>query len=426
VKKALIVVIAIVVVGGIAAAVVGSRLLKQRGASAKVSLGAVERTDLTAVVSAPGRVSPATSVNLSAEVPGRIMELAVEEGDRVEKGQLLLRLDDARYRSAVAQATASLASSRANLTLSRARLEKAEKDVARYEGLARNELTSVSALEAAQTDRRVYAAEVEARQEEVKRAEATLEVARDDLAKTVYRAPLDGVISRLNVEEGENVVVGTMNNPGTVILTVANLGVMEVEAEVSETDVIRVDVGQPVEISVDALRDETFAGTVVAVGNSGRTTGSGTVDAATHFQVRVQFDAVERRLRPGMTADVDIRTETREGVLTVPIQALVARSRGTLLDARKTAKLDPGPREAPEEMEGDDLDQWRKEVVEGVYLRRDGVADFVELTTGIAGDTRIEAEGELAEGDELVTGPFRVLRTLAEGTRLKERQGGEN
>lgn len=422
-----------ILIGGgvlLLAAIVVANLVRSKAPSVEARFSPVERRDVTATISAPGRVRAVSSVDLSAEVPGRVVELNVEEGDSVRAGDLLLRLDDDQYRSRVEQADAALRSARANLALSEARQEKTKSDLARLQALKEKALASEQAVEQALTDNRVQVADVDSRRQEVSRYEAALADARDNLEKTVYRAPVSGVVSRLNVEKGEIVITGTMNNPGTVILTIADLSQMEVEAEVDETDVVYVRAGQRASITVDAIPDTTFEGTVSSVGNSGRVQGAGGTDQVINFEVIVRFDHSDPRLKPGMTADIEVQTRTHPGVLAVPIQSLVARSRGRLEDDRKAAagkekgKAQAPPDTAslapPDSLDQEDRDKWRKEVVEGVYKVVDGEARFVPVETGIADETHIEVRGDLKEGDEVVSGPYKVLRELKEGTRIKK------
>jgi HlyD family secretion protein len=428
VKRWLLVALAVVVLGVILVV----NLTRSREPSIKARIAQVERDDLVSRITAPGRVQAVSSVDISAEVPGRIEVLSVAEGDSVTKGQLLLQLDDAQYQSRVDQAEAALQSARAGFRLSEARLEKLAKDKDRLEAMFSRDLASPEAVEGARTDYRVQDADLEARRQEVSRAEAAVSDARDNLKKTIYRAPVSGIVSRLNVEAGEIALVGTMNNPGTVILTIADLSLMEVEAEVDETDVVHVAPGQTAEISVDAFPDTTFAGTVITVGSSGRSRGLGTADEAINFEVKVRFDSFDPRLKPGMTADVDIETSTRTDVLAIPIQALVARSRGTLeRDLRALARRHKQdvPVSPADSLSDTEKEKWEKEIVEGVYKLVDDKAVFVELVSGIADDTRIEISGEIAEGDRVVSGPYRVLRELKEGTKIeemKQRGGGQD
>lgn len=422
------------------AVIVIANLKKSDGESVEARIAEVERGDITSRISAPGAVRAVSSVNISAEVPGRIVELAIAEGDSVVQGQLLLRLDDAQYKSRVEQAEAAYRSAQASLVLSETRLEQYANDKNRLVSLADQNLASAEAVERADTDYRVQLADIEARREEVARLSAGRADARDNLEKTVYRAPVAGIVALLSVEEGEIVITGTMNNPGTVILTIADLSVMEVEAEVDETDVVNVEVGQTAEITVDAIPDTAFAGTVATVGNSGRRRGGGAADEVINFEVKVRFDSGDTRLKPGMTADVDVETRTRTDVLTVPIQALVARSRGQLEKDRRSATrkerkskedddesaADTAASASDDGMSDEELTKWEKEAVEGVFKIVDDKAVFVELHTGIADDNRIEVTGDLAEGDEVVNGPYRVLRELKEGTEVKELKGRDS
>ena len=415
---------AVVVLG----AIVVVNLKKNDTPSVSAKLGAVERRNLTSSISAPGRIRAVSSVDISAEVPGRVVELAVAEGDSVRAGDLLLRLDDAQYRSRVEQAGAAVKSARAGLVLSEARFRQLDKDRTRLVAMAEKNLASAEALEKVQTEYEVLQADVDARRQETARMEAALADARDNLDKTVYRAPANGIVSRLNLEQGEIVMTGTMNNPGTVILTISDLSLMEVEAEVDETDVVNVRPGQPAKITVDAIPDTTFAGRVATVGNSGRQATGASTEEVVNFEVKVRFDSPDPRLKPGMTADVEVETETREQVLAVPIQAVVARSRGVLEKDEKAAlrkhrkkKDEGGSRHAaPDTLKGPARDKWEKEVLEGLFQVVNDKARFVEVKTGIADETMIEITGAAAESMKVVTGPYRVLRDLKEGVRIKE------
>lgn len=421
-KKPWVILLLVFVLGGAAvAAILGKQFLNKRAEVVRVTMSKAAQKDLVSRVSAPGRVQATTSVDISAEVPGRIVELLVAEGDVVERGDLLLRLDDARYRSQVQQTQASLRTATANLELSTARAEKAQKDLVRLERMLEASLASEEAVERARTDLRVLQAEVEARKQERNRTQAALEVSRDDLAKTKYLAPLAGRIARLNVEEGENVIVGTMNNPGTIILSIANLAQMEVEAEVDETDVVSVKPNQPAIIEVDAIPETEFKGRVSTVGNSGRGQARGSIDESVNFEVVIQFDQSDDRLRPGMTAEVDIETETRDNALCVPIQALVARSRGVLEDERIENEGNKDKDDDEAEL-SDEEKERRREVLEGVFKVIDGKAVFTEVEVGIADNAWIEVSGDLQPDDQIVSGPYRVLRNLKEGASVKERR----
>ena len=412
-------------------AIVAFNLAKNDTPSVSAKLGQVEARNITSTITAPGRIRAVASVDISAEVPGRVIELKVAEGDSVRAGDLLLRLDDAQYRSRVDQAQAGLKSTQASLVLAEARLSQLEKDQNRLAALKEKDLASAEALEKVRTDYSVQKAEADARREEVSRMRATLADAEADLRKTVYRSPVSGVVSRLSIELGEIVMTGTMNNPASVILTISDLGLMQVEAEVDETDIVDVHPGQAAKITVDAIPDTSFKGHVVMVGNSGRQNnpGASASEEVVNFEVKVQFDRPDSRLKPGMTADVEVETQMRSEVLAVPIQALVARSRLVLEKDEKIAvkksKKKTLIHAAPDTLKGTAREKWEKEVVEGVFKLVNNEAVFMPVKTGISDEAMIEVTGDLAAGDKVVTGPYRVLKDLKEGVRVKPAKEGE-
>lgn len=412
-------------------AIVAFNLAKNDTPSVSAKLGQVEARNITSTITAPGRIRAVASVDISAEVPGRVIELKVAEGDSVRAGDLLLRLDDAQYRSRVDQAQAGLKSTQASLVLAEARLNQLEKDQNRLAALKEKDLASAEALEKVRTDYSVQKAEADARREEVSRMRATLADAEADLRKTVYRSPVSGVVSRLSIELGEIVMTGTMNNPASVILTISDLGLMQVEAEVDETDIVDVHPGQAAKITVDAIPDTSFKGHVVMVGNSGRQNnpGASASEEVVNFEVKVQFDRPDSRLKPGMTADVEVETQMRSEVLAVPIQALVARSRLVLEKDEKIAvkksKKKTLIHAAPDTLKGTAREKWEKEVVEGVFKLVNNEAVFMPVKTGISDEAMIEVTGDLAAGDNVVTGPYRVLKDLKEGVRVKPAKEGE-
>ena len=412
-------------------AIVAFNLAKNDTPSVSAKLGEVVSKSITSTITAPGRIRAVASVDISAEVPGRVVELKVAEGDSVKEGDLLLRLDDAQYRSRVDQASAALKSAQASLVLAEARLSQLEKDQNRLAALNEKDLASAEALEKARTDYTVQRAEDDARREEVSRMRATLADAQADLRKTVYHSPVSGIVSRLSIELGEIVMTGTMNNPASVIMTVADLGMMQVEAEVDESDIVDVHPGQPAKITVDAIPDTTFKGHVVMVGNSGRQNnpGASASDEVVNFEVKVQFDRPDVRLKPGMTADVEVETQTHAEVLAVPIQALVARSRLSLENdekaAAKKSKKKLTIHAAPDSLKGPAREKWEKEVVEGVFKLVNNESVFMPVKTGISDEAMIEVRGDLASGDKVVIGPYRVLKDLKEGVKVKPAKEGE-
>jgi HlyD family secretion protein len=340
-------------------------------------------------------------------------------------------------RSRVREAAAALEAARSTLRLSEATYEQSDANLRRREALFEKKLVSPEEVESARTQRSADRARVEANREEVQRAQATLTGTQDNLRKTTFTAPIPGTVTQLAIEQGEIVVTGTMNNPGTVILTIADMSAMQVEADVDETDVSSVAMAQPATVKVDAFPDLTLTGHVTEIANSPKISQAGTQEQQTNFEVDIAIESPPPSLRPGMTADVEIRTAKKDGVLTVPIQSVVMRTREELQPPRRgraaaaekkrtaaraagtsgsasAAPTDTGTAAAPADTAGKP-----NEELKGVFVIADGIVQFRRVTTGIASDTDFEVAGELKPGDKVVTGPFRVLRTLKPGARVK-------
>ncbi len=427
-KRILIIGLAVVALG----AIVVLNLKKNAGPKAsEVRLETVETRTIIATVRAPGRVQPSEFVNLSAQVPGRIVELAVAEGDTVEAGRLLIRLDDTQYRAALESARAAAKSAEATVRLSEARVERSRQNLDRQKRMEKDKLVSPEAIEIAETDLKIAEAELSARRQDYARATSQVTSAADDLSKTVYKAPTGGIVSQLNVKQGEIVITGTMNNPGTVILTIADQSRMQVEAEVDETDVVDIRIGQPVKITVDAMPDTSFPGTVTQIGASATLSASATAESATNFQVKVLFNDDIGELRPGMTADVEITTATRENALAIPIASLVARDPKTIERQKKEYERRLAGDKAGKDKDSDDeaedtsASAGETKLVEGVFVNRDGTAFFEPLRTGISDDTHIEVEGSIEAKQSIVTGPFQTLRELKHGAPVKPIKQGK-
>jgi len=386
---------------GLAAIVVVALLVGQgieRKDTTDVTVDRVERATIVSKVSGPGRVRAETTVQISSSLMGRIVDLRVDEGDVVSEGDLLLRLDDVYYSSQVEQARAGVERTRAELTKAKRELQDAEEQFAK-ELISEKEHSDFVAVEASY-------------RQALEEARALLRAAEDQLDKTVFYSPIDGVITSLAVEEGENVVTGTMNQPGTVIMTISDLSNMEVEAEIDETDIVDVAVGQGAEVDVEALADTLLAGEVTEVGNSGIASMAGTEQEVTNFLVTVLLDDVHPGLKPGMTATVDVVTATRENALNVPIQSVVSRAPSEL------EKEDEGDSEEKPRSSRSQKDE--EDEIEGVFVvSEEDQAQFVPVTTGVADELSIEVEGDLKEGQRVVSGPYRVLRTLKNGQDLK-------
>ncbi|MFI5370167.1 MAG: efflux RND transporter periplasmic adaptor subunit [Candidatus Eisenbacteria bacterium] len=409
-------------------ALVGANLARQSGANTtSVQLGKVRQEDVTSRVRSPGKIEPKTQVKVSADVMGKIRKLSVKEGDPVRSGQLMLQLDDTQYQAMLGQAEAALSTARARQKEAASGFRITSANYERQRSLhERNLLSDAEWDQATSTFESARAAEAAADQE-VERATAAVTAAADNVRKTRFTAPFDGVVSALNVEQGEVVITGTMNNPGTEILTVSDLSRMLVRADVDETDIVDIKLGQKAKITVDALPDTSFPGTVTEIGNTAKRSATSTIEGQTNFEVKVVFDQTVPQVRPGMTADVEIETATHKNTVAVPIQSVVVRTQREL--DRAAHKTKPGAKtETPKSKfevtaEQDTAGKKDKEIT-GVFVVKDGVAKFVPVRTGIASETMIEVFGDLKNSDTIVTGPYKALRELKPDGKVKPETGG--
>jgi len=307
--------------------------------------------------------------------------------------------------------------------MAEAALEQSEAVWKRKQSLSGQNLVSPEELDQARTQRNADKARVDAGHEEVERASATLQAAEDNLKKTRFESPIDGTVTQLSIERGEIVVTGTMNNPGTVILTVADLARMKVEADVDETDVSAVSLQQTAKVKVDAIPDTTLTGRVTEIANSPSIQDAATQEQQTNFTVDIMIDRPPASLRPGMTADVEIKTATKDSVLYVPIQSVVIRSQEELDAAARKGK--PGKRPKGEDKAAatatpaKGAKDPKAEEIKGVFVIDKGIAEFRRVKPGIASDTDFEVSGDLKAGEKVITGPHKVLRTLRPGQKVK-------
>lgn len=409
-------------IGGAALVVLFAAVAVLRPRPAKsVQVAEATRQKLIAVVKAPAAIEPETIVNISAELIGRVVQLAVQEGQQVKRGQLLLRIDPASYEEQTRQAEALLAGAEARLRGATATWQVAKPNYERRKALFAQKLLSPGEMELAERDFQTTQAEYEAFGQEVSRARAALRAARDQLSKTVYTAPIDGVVTELNIEQGEIVMIGTMNNPGTRILSVADLDRMLAKADVDETDVVDLKLGQPAVIEIDAIPDTSFKGRVKEIAQSATRTGLTGSTGETDFEVKVLFDERVPQVRPGMTADVAIETAQRDSALSVPIQAVVSRSEEDL--KRQAGRGKRSQAKTAADPAGTAKGKAREKT--GVFVLVGHKVEFREVTTGIASDTDIEISGSVKPGDKVVTGPYQVLRDLKPGTQVKVEKPGE-
>jgi HlyD family secretion protein len=400
------------------AAIVIANVAKGQGGRQGIQVDDVTLGDISSTVRAPAKVQPETLIKLSANVPGEVVRLDVKEGDQVRKGQFLLQLDPAQYQAQLHQSQAALDGARSSLKLSQVAFERSESLLKRKETLFEKQLVSPEEIEIARTDHNTDKARVDVNTEEVTRATAAVQSAQDNLKKTLFLAPISGTVTQLNVERGEIVMVGTMNNPGTVVLSVADLSRMKVEADVDETDVASVRLGQTAAVKVDALPDTTLTGRVVEIANSPKISELGTQEQQTNFVVDVMIDHPPPTLRPGMTADVEIKTATKTGVLHVPIQSVVVRTPEELAKA-KTGKAAKGNHADAATQSGTADPPKKNEEIKGVFVMVDGEAQFRKVRTGIASDTDLEVTGDVKAKEKVITGPNKVLRQLKPGSKVK-------
>ncbi len=392
-----------------------ANIRQRQKSAAKVETQKVEERELRAVVSASGKIRAKTSVDISASTTGKVVKLAVDEGDRVERGQLLLQIDPTLAETSVRQIEASLGSARATLDLQRANLQQAQQEYDRQRALAEKNLTSQELLQKAKTALDVQQLQVAAAEQEITRFTAMLKSARHELSKVNVLSDISGFVVKRNIEEGENVFVGAFNNPATVLLTIADLSIIEALVEVDETDIVNIRVGQESEVKVDAYPDSSFKGEVTKVGSSpilGAVGGS--QQQATSFEVIVQLNEEIPRVRPGLSCKAEITTGYREKAIAVPIQALTLRKPSELkpLDPKKK-------RGAARATDGEsDTTKVKEKEIQGAFVVAEEKVGYREVKIGIAGDRFFEVLSGLQAGDQVVIGPFSALRRLREGDRV--------
>jgi HlyD family secretion protein len=428
----------------IGAAVVGANFYYQRDRGVQVNTEAIRARDLEAIVSASGKIQPKRQVNISANTMGKVTRLAVEEGQRVKAGQFLLEIDPRslsgqleRGEASIGAAQSSLQQGRTAVDAANINLDLARTNLKRQQELWKDGLTTKESLDRAQNelaareaDLRSREQDIKTREQQIKQEQASLATTRYNLSQVIISSPMDGLVTRRNIEEGETAVVGTMNNAGTVLLTIADMSVLEAEIEVDETDIPNVALGQVAKVKIDAVPDREFKGKVTEIANSPIQTSTNTSGQrqATTFKVVVTIEEQVPDVRPGFTCTAEITTATRKNVVSVPIQALTVRdllytNAGQLVrepPPRRKRSADDATASRPETPEG----HTRKET-EGVFLYQDGKAVFTPLKTGVAGEQYFEVTQGLKAGDQVITGPFASVRELAdgEGVRLPPNNG---
>ncbi|HVK01465.1 MAG TPA: efflux RND transporter periplasmic adaptor subunit [Gemmatimonadales bacterium] len=387
---------------------------KKKNAGTEVRMEQVSRRDLVSAVTASGKIEPQTSVDISADITGRIIEIAVEEGDLVRKGQFLLQIDPAQYQAAVSRAEGVVSSTQATLLQVRASRDQAERDWKRADELIRlgPNLIAPQQAEAAKTALEVAEATYQATRAQLDQSRAGLREAKDNLAKTRLVSPIAGRVVRLAVEEGEVAVPGTFSRETGLLLTIADLSVILAKVQVDETDVVRLTDRDSVEVTIDAYPDSTFVGRVTRVSQSAKLTNtqtaSGSNDRAVDFDVEIRLDDPPGDIRPDLSCTARVITDTRESALSIPIIALTVRDHERVPNENNPA-LDTVSRRRPGEREE-----------EGVFLVQNGVATFRPVKVGIAGDEYFEVVDGLHGGETIVAGTYQAIRDLKDGDKVRE------
>jgi len=465
-KMILVIVGAVALVGLVAGGIIWSK-----GGVVTVQTTKVARENLSAIVTASGEIKPPTAdlANVNASSMGKITEIYVKEGDTVKKGQLLLKTESIQANASVDAQKATVASAKAdveqfaatvqaqqaalntalaNVQTAQANLVRAQQEFKRGEDLLRDRLIAQNEFDTRLNTVKVDQATLEGDQAAVVQQRALLQQAKFNLDsarakvamqqaqlvsaedvrdKTIYTSPLDGIMTSLPVHVGENVVPGVQNTVGSLLYQVSDLAVITAEVKVDETDIVNVKLGQPAEVTIDAIPNKTFKGKVTEIGQSavGRTSGttSGTstttTEEAKDFKVVVTLDDPPPGMRPGLSTTAKITTATRPNAVTIPIQALTVRTRRQLEEEEESSKGGKGKVKAAASQPAASAKDKGKEEVQGVFQLKDGRSVFVPVESGIMGQSDVEVLKGVQPNDEIVSGPFSVLRTLKNHTKVK-------
>jgi HlyD family secretion protein len=414
---------------------IGGAIVAKRRNADKATVVTIEKAlvkTITQIVSATGKIQPEVEVKISPEVSGEIVALPFKEGAAVKKGDLLLSIRPDNYQAQVEQQEAGLLAARATAEQNKAQLSKAREDLERSVTLSARNLIAESEATKTRTDVEVAQASYDSALAQIRRAEGQLKQSRDQLEKTTLYAPINGTVSLLNSERGER-VVATGQFAGTEVMRVADLERMEVRVNVNENDVVNVKVGDLARISIDAYPNRKFAGFVKEIASSAKTTGAGSQEEVTNFQVKIRISEPGVALRPGMSANADIETKTAENVVAVPIQSVTVRSRDGAKTIEQLAEdRDRKDRESQgdgaaasvnEKQQSDRERADRLALQRVVFVRSGDTVKQVSVETGIGDTSHIEIKSGLKAGDEVVTGSFSVItRTLKDGSAIRIEQ----
>jgi len=407
----LVATLVVLAIGGL----VAFRINKKKHEGTEVRLEQVGRRDLVSSVTASGKIEAKTTVDISADITGRIIDISVREGDLVKRGQFLLQIDPAQYQAAVARAHGVVSSTEATLLQTKATRDQEQRAWNRTSQLKQlgEDLITPEAVEQARTALDVAEANFQATKAQLEQARASLQESKDNLAKTRLTSPIAGRVVRLAVEEGEVAVPGTFSRETGLLMTVADLSVILAKVQVDETDVVRLTQNDSVEVTIDAYRDTTFWGRVTKVSHSAKLTptetASGSSDRAVDFDVEITLRNPPPDIRPDLSCTARIITDTRARALSIPIIALTVREHEKI----------------PNESEGgppvDTLRaRFKKKEAEGVFVVRNGVATFRPVKTGVAGEEYFEVMDGLREGETIVGGTYQAIRDLKDGARVRQ------
>jgi len=415
-------------IGLIVLFIVASTIWSKRDKPIPVTTEKAIRKTIVQTVSATGKVQPETEVKISPEVAGEIIELPVEDGKAVKKGDLLVRIKPDSYKALVEQQEAAISSAKATNLQQKATMSKTEHDFKRAEDLFSKKLISEQEYNAAEAANDVAKNTFESSLHEIERAEAGSSQARDQLSKTTIYSPIDGTVTVLNSKQGER-LVATGQFAGTEVMRVADLSHMEARVDVNENDVVNVKVGDKAEVKIDAYGDRKFHGSVYQIANTGKTTGTGTQEEVTNFEVKIRIEDTDVTLKPALSCTAEIHTNEMKDVVAVPMQAVTIRTGDSNLSPeeiekkkQKIAQRDKGDNNAEfvnERAEKAAQKEEREKISKAVFLKKGNKAQIVKVTTGISDDTYTEVKSGIQPGDEVISGSYSAIsRKLKDGAKV--------
>jgi len=416
------VVIGIVVVVLLGAA--GFLSTRGRDRGVEVRMEEVARRDLVATVTASGNVRARRKVDISSDVQGRVVELNVDEGDDVQAGEVLLRIDPIQYQAQVARTEGALSAAQARVIEQQANVGRAQRDYDRILALSARDslLVSSQQVQDAETTLQVARAQLQSLEFGVAQSRAALDETEELFQKTVIRAPISGKVTRLSIELGETVVVGTMNNPGSLLLTVSDLSVVEAVMEVDETDIPLISLGDSALVELDAFSEQRFSGRVTEIGNSAIIPPASGQAQAVDFEVVITLTDPPENIRPDLSATADVVIEVREQALSVPIISVTVKEEDLVQSSTEDEDEDDETRRRPE---GPVAHSRASVPVEGVFVVREGTVTFTEVEIGITGQEYFEVLSGVEEGDTVVSGPYQMIRNLNDGDAVKDADAEE-